>query len=253
MSLITSLRESAFLDGLGFFDVPFEDNVYELGSSIGLVCGWACVCCREAGGGGADNGAEDVLTDSDGGGFGGGGGTETGDACPAARIAACIARLWPRVLEAADGGEVGGAGGAIDRVGAFMGGRGAGAGGGGGAAGGGGAEVGGGGGACGAGGGGVACGATGAESLRIPGGGGGFLPIGGGGPFIEAEDAGLGAVLSPVLRRLATEGINAEVVAELWASGRPGGSLGAAPVGGFGAAITGGFGAEPREVSGSDV
>jgi hypothetical protein len=89
--------------------------------------------------------------------------------------------------------------------------------------------------------------------LRSPGGGGGFLPIGGGGPFIEAEDAGLGLIFPAVLRRFATEGINADVVAELWASGLPGGSLGAAPVGGLGAAITGGFGAEPREDSGSDV
>jgi hypothetical protein len=89
--------------------------------------------------------------------------------------------------------------------------------------------------------------------LRSPGGGGGFLPIGGGGPFIEVEEAGLGPVLSPVLRRFAIEGIKAELVSELWTSWRLGGSLGEAPVGGFGAAITGGFGAEPREDSGSDV
>jgi hypothetical protein len=59
-----------------------------------------------------------------------------------------------------EGGDVGGGGGACDRVGALMGGRGAARGGGGGAAGGGGAEDGGGGGAEGAG----------ADGLRVPGG-----------------------------------------------------------------------------------
>lgn len=79
------------------------------------------------------------------------------------------------------------------------------------------------------------------------------MPIGGGGLFIDAEDAGRGAVAPSVLRRFATEGTNIDVGVELWPSGLPGGSLGAAAVGGLGAAITGGFGAEPRDDSGSDV
>lgn len=74
----------------------------------------------------------------------------------------------------------------------------------------------------------------------MPGGAGGFFPIGGGGPFIDAEDIGLCPPPKPVFRKLATEGTNAEVVAELCGAGRGGGG---AAVGGLGAAIPGGLGA----------
>ena len=106
-----------------------------------------------------------------------------------------------------DGGLGGGAGdrnGPLGGLGADDGGGGA-AGFGGADEGGGGANEEGGGGACGAG----------TDGLRNPGGGGGFLPIGGGGPFIEAEDEGLGVVFRAVFRKFATEGMKAEVVAEL--------------------------------------
>lgn len=89
------------------------------------------------------------------------------------------------------------------------------------------------------------------EGLRDPGGGGGFFPIGGGGPFMEADDMGRGAP-GPVFLRLASDGMKADVLAEVGTSGRPPGILGAAAVGGLGAAIPGGFGVG-RDDSGSEV
>lgn len=114
----------------------------------------------ETGGGGAEDGGEGVLCDVNEGGplGGGGGGAAAGDACPAARIAACMAILC-RPFVCVDCGELGagerGGGGAEERVGPLIGGLGAAIGGGGGAApfGRGGAEVGGGGAAEGGGGG----------------------------------------------------------------------------------------------------
>lgn len=82
--------------GLGLFgNVPFEDKVYELGSSIdreGCCMGGAL----DVGGGGAEEGGDGARKESlcgALGGGGGGGGAAAGEACPAARIAACIARL----------------------------------------------------------------------------------------------------------------------------------------------------------------
>lgn len=140
------LTGSEFLLGLGlelFLGAPFDDNVYELGSNIDLLT----VCGLDTGGGGADDGGEGALCDVNEGGplGGGGGGAAAGDACPAARIAACMAILCkPFICE--DCGELGagegGGGGAEERVGA-IGGLGAAMGGGGAAAfGGGGADVG---------------------------------------------------------------------------------------------------------------
>jgi hypothetical protein len=72
--------------------------VYELGSNIDLTGAWACTLA--AGGGGAVSGAEGGAEGGEGARYdegpftgGGGGGAEAGDACPAARIAACMARL----------------------------------------------------------------------------------------------------------------------------------------------------------------
>lgn len=250
--------------GLGLFGkVPFDDRVYELGSNIDLI--GCCVCCRDIGGGGADTGrggADDGLGGArcvgfDGGLIGGGGAGDGGggaddgaggaryegfggdgligggggacEACPAARIAACIARfrLPPFVL----GDGAGGGGGCLFTA----------IGGGGGAAGGGGAEEGGGGGTC--------------DGFRNAGGAiGGFFPIGGGGPFIEADEAGLGIPLPAVFLKFATDGIKADVLAELWGSGLGGSGLdGGIDPGGFGAAIVGGLGADVPDDSGSDV
>jgi hypothetical protein len=65
------------------------------------------------------------------------------------------------------------------------------------------------------GGGGGAAGGGGTEEGGFRGAIGGFFPMGGGGPFTEAEEAGLGMLFGADFLRLATEGINADVVAEL--------------------------------------
>lgn len=148
-------------------------------------------------------------------------------------MAACIARLCPPPFV---DGEVGGAGG-VDREGPVMGGRG-----GGGAAGGGGADEEGIGGA-------EENGGEGASVLGFltPGGTGGFFPIGGGGPFMEADDAGLGAFTPAVFLRFATEG--KDVAPDPFC----GVGLGGRAVGGFGATMVGGLGTELVDDSGSDV
>lgn len=234
--------------GLGLF-APLGARVKALGSSIedrrpeparALVGG-------AAGGGGAEAGGEGAAD-------GGGGGAALGDACPAARKAACIAS-GEGPFEAGGGG-----GGAGD----LDGGDGAGAlgaaaaGGGGGAEGGadgsaGADDGGGGGGAPGAGDPGNGGGWLGVvEGFRDAGSGGGFLPIGGGGPFIDAEEPGRGRSLG-VLRKLAMDGGRAGAALGGGRGGLPGGA-GAAPPGGFGAPNVGGFGAEDDRtlLSGSD-
>lgn len=124
---------------------PFDDKVYELGSSIDLLT----VGGLDVGGEGAEAAGDGVRWEEMEGGAlgGGGGGAAAGEACPAARIAACMAMLWnPLLLECwVEVGGRGGGGGAEEREGPLIGGLGADDGGGGGAAGGGGTEVGGGG------------------------------------------------------------------------------------------------------------
>ena len=238
--------DTTFRVGLGLF-APLGAKVNALGSSIEARS--ADGTMERAGAALGGEGAEEG---------GGGGGAAVGDAWPAARIAACMAKLADMpFVGGGEGAEAGGGGGGgrLDRLEADGGGGGRdeAGGGGGGAGGSAGAELGGGGaGIPGSGGGWI--GAV-FDGLRETGSGGGFLPTGGGGlpllkDIIEAEDTGRGASPPAVLRKFAIDGWK---VGPPWGGGRGGrsGMAGAPPGGGFGAEKDGIRGAELAD-SGSD-